>query len=119
MLPTEEPVSTEEAPEGGTPPSLSEVQQTATALAALFAATPTTSGGGEVPTDIVGGTAVVIGGGTPVGTGTSGQGGGQLPNTGLFDEVFQGNPAFIFLAAFGLLGVIVFSRSVRSRKRDE
>jgi hypothetical protein len=105
-------------PQGGSPVSLSDVQQTATALALLFAATPTTSG--AQPTDIVGAneTPVVIGGGTS----SSGQGGGdngQLPNTGLFDEVFQGNPAFIFLAAFGLLGVIVMSRTVRKRKRED
>jgi hypothetical protein len=96
--------------------SISSVQQTATALAILFSTPPTQAG--VQPTDIVAGdgTPVVIGGGTSSG----GQGGGDedvLPDTGLFDEVFQGNPTFIFLAAFGLLGVIVFSRTVRGRKR--
>ena len=91
--------------------SISSVQQTATALAILFSTPPTQAG--VQPTDIIeGGTPVVIGGGTSSG----GQGGGELPDTGLFDDVFQGNPAFIFLAAFGLLGVIVVSRTVRKRK---
>jgi hypothetical protein len=85
-------------------------------LALLFAATPTQSG--DVATSVVDGTPVVIGGATE----DPGRGGGgdeELPETGLFDDVFQGNPTFIFLAAFGLLGVIVFSRSVRNRKRGE
>ena len=37
--------------------------------------------------------------------------------TGLFDDVFGGNPASIFAVAFGLLGVIVLSRSIRKRKK--
>lgn len=121
-------VPTEEGgtePQGGTPVSLPAVQQTATALAQLFAASPTPAGGGEVqPTDITGGGTTDGGTGGAAtqepGTSTSGQGGGgNLPDTGLFDEVFQGNPSLIFLAAFGLLGVIVFSRSVRGRKRHD
>jgi len=121
---TEDPAigGSEEAPQGNTPVPLPAVQQTATELARLFAATPTQSSGGELATDVVGTQDVVIGGGTPTGSSTSGSGtgnNGQLPDTGLFDDVFQGNPSVIFLAAFGLLGVIVFSRSVRKRKHDD
>lgn len=111
---------------------ISAVQQTATALAILFEATPT-------PEEITGGTGI----GTPTGgetetggtgtgetetgetdtgetdTSTAGQGGGQtLPDTGLFDDVFNGDPTLVFLAAFGLLGVIFVSRRLRSNNRQ-
>jgi hypothetical protein len=99
--------------------SISSVQQTATALAILFSTPPTQAG--VQATNIVDGTPIVIGGSTQIpGTDTTGQGNGEaLPDTGLFDDVFQGNPTVIFVAAFGLLGVIVFSRTVRSRKRKD
>lgn len=44
----------------------------------------------------------------------------QLPDTGLFDDIFAGNPAIIFGAALSLLAVIGLSRVLRSqnRKRD-
>jgi hypothetical protein len=108
---------------------ISAVQQTATALAILFEATPT-------PEEITGGTGI----GTPTGgeTGTGetdtgsgagetatetvspGQGGGEtLPDTGLFDDVFNGDPALVFLAAFGLLGVIFVSRRLRSTNKQD
>jgi hypothetical protein len=101
---------------GGTPINISAVQQTATALAALFNATPTlavttidtgTGGGEPTPTRE---------GALPVDTGGTG-GETVLPDTGLFDDVFGGNPATIFAVAFGLLSVIVLSRSIRKRKK--
>jgi hypothetical protein len=98
---------------GSTPVNIGAVQQTATALANLFA-TPTVSS--TQPTTIP------VGGGTP-GEATPtleapGGGGGtdELPDTGLFDDVFGGNPLAVFLTAFGLLGVIVLSRTLRKRK---
>jgi len=94
--------------------SLPAVQQTATALAQLFDATPTPEVGlTDQPTTIPGA--------TPIPTTIPGDGlGGELPDTGLFDDVFQGNPAVIFLVAVGLLGVIAVTRGLRSanRKRD-
>jgi hypothetical protein len=96
--------------------SLPAVQQTATALAELFNATPTPEIGltDQVATPIPGATAIpttIPGGGVD----------GELPDTGLFDDVFQGNPAAIFLLAVGLLGVIAVTRGLRSvnRRRDD
>jgi len=96
-----------------TPVQLSEVQMTATALAGFFVTStqviePTATEGG--PTAIPGEVVPTPGGGETA-----------LPDTGLFDDVFGGNPATILLAAFGLLGVIMVSRRVRSinRKRGK
>jgi hypothetical protein len=95
--------------------ALSSVQQTATAFALLFetpdaTATPAgqDDGNGEAISPIRA---------TP--TPVTGIGGGDtaLPDTGLFDDVFNGNPLMIFAAAFGLLGVIVISRGVRASNR--
>ena len=68
-------------------------------------------------------TATVSGGGTTSGA-TAVPGGlindGQLPDAGLFDEFTAGNSlGIIALAAFGLVGVIVFSRRMRSRDEDD
>ncbi|MDQ7034034.1 MAG: hypothetical protein Q9P01_04145 [Anaerolineae bacterium] len=110
-------------PPTGQAPDISAVQMTATALATILA--PPISGT-EATTD------PNIGGGTPGDTGTeptptieivdNGSGGGNgldgnLPNTGLFDDVFGGSPATILFAAFGLLGVIVLSRGIRASNR--
>lgn len=84
-------------PESGIP-SLNAVQQTATALAELFSQQPTqvvvTPGPGIVPTQP-----------------------GALPDSGLFDDLAGGNPSLLFLAAFGLLGVIFVTRRLRSGNR--
>ncbi|MEL6306550.1 MAG: hypothetical protein AAFQ52_00330 [Chloroflexota bacterium] len=96
------------------------VQLTAQALETLFAATPTpdteaqptedpgTGGGGDPDVEATT---------PPVDLGTGG--GGELPDTGLFDDVFGGNPMTIVLAAFGLVGIIVVSRGVRTVARKE
>lgn len=100
---------------------LSAVQQTATALQQLFAATPTPSGllpttdpgsGGGIATTVPGDVITV----------DPGSGGGSneaLPDTGLFDDIFGGNPMLLVLAAFALLAVIVVSRGIRSVNRSE
>lgn len=96
-----------------TPISGSAVEQTATALVALLQpldnVTPTAQVGigGALPTP------------TPIrATGTTGGGiGGALPDTGLFDELGAGGPAVLIASAFGLLGVIAVSRSLRRRRR--
>lgn len=84
-------------PESGIP-SLNAVQQTATALAELFSQQPTqavvTPGPGVVPTQPT-----------------------ALPDSGLFDDLAGGNPSLLFLAAFGLLGVIFVTRRLRSGNR--
>jgi hypothetical protein len=116
-VPTLEVTTDAGAPTSEATVSISSVQQTATALAILFSTPPTQSG--AQPTSIIdGGTPIVIGGATVTPGGTIVDN-GELPDTGLFDDVFQGNPTFIFVAAFGLLGVIVVSRTVRSRKRHD
>ena len=91
---------------GPTPTGISAVQaaqMTATALADLFNQTPTV-------------------GATTAGTTTTTTGGttGEMPDTGLFDDIGTDNAGVFFLMAFGLLGVIVGSRRLRSlnkRKR--
>ncbi|MCA9913197.1 MAG: hypothetical protein KC496_07600 [Anaerolineae bacterium] len=113
---TEEATATEEtmpptATDGGI--SLPAVQQTATALAELFNATPTQETGITPQTTVV---ATTIPGATAIPTTVPGS--EQLPDTGLFDDVFQGNPLSIFLLAVGLLGVIAISRGLRSVNRD-
>jgi uncharacterized protein YraI len=95
------PVVTQEVTPGAvTPSSIEAVQQTATALAALFAATPTieigTPGGGGVvqPT--------------------------ALPDTGLIDDIIAGgNAGFLtlLLISIGLVGLIVASRWLRAANR--
>lgn len=79
---------------------VSSVQMTATAFAQVFNQTPVPGGVTNTPT-------------SPRPTPVS----NNLPDTGLFDEVFQGSPMAIFAIAFGLLGVIVVSRRVRSNIR--
>jgi len=121
-------------PEGGEPVELGAVQQTATALAALFQSTPT-------PADIVLPTTVAqptaagagdtgdtgIGGGdaTPTGEvvvdrdrGFGTGGANALPNTGILDDAL-GNPLTLLFTAFGLLGVIFVSRRLRSANRKK
>lgn len=84
-------------------------QMTATALADLFNQTPTvdvTAGAGTTTT-------------TTTTTGTSID---EMPDTGLFDDIGTENAGIFFLMAFGLIGVIVGSRRVRTinkRKRRE
>ncbi|MEM9951834.1 MAG: hypothetical protein AAF846_09555 [Chloroflexota bacterium] len=97
---------------------LDAVQMTATALAELFNATPTQAviqptedlgtGGGiatTVPDDPDATSIPDIG---------QGGGGDELPDTGLFDDVFGSNPLLIVMLAVGLFGVIIVSRSARS-----
>lgn len=105
---------TQPMPTQGESVSLSAVQQTATALANIFDATPTQA-------DIVPTTQLGQGGGIATtvavaGTPNPGQGGGQeaLPDTGLIDDVFGGNPMTVVLLAFGLFGLILVSRGIRS-----
>ncbi|MCA9881544.1 MAG: hypothetical protein KC708_01175 [Anaerolineae bacterium] len=81
-------------------PNLSEVQMTATALATLFA-TPVVTPGDAIPTQEI------------IPTSTGGTPSGQLPDTGIFDDLAAGGPGTFLLAAFGLLGVIFVSRAVR------
>lgn len=109
-------------PTTGSVISLPAVQQTATALAELFltptpnAIVPTTDPASVVVTDSDTGDVVVVV--TPDDTGLGGTDADALPDTGLFDDVFGGNPLFIILVAFGLLGVIIFSRTVRSVNKE-
>jgi cytoskeletal protein RodZ len=90
--------------------SVADVQATATQLALVFSQpTPTiagASGGGFLPTP----TAIT---GTIRGTPIAG---GNLPDTGLFDDL-GANPALFFLMALGLLGVIAVARGLRSGTR--
>ncbi|MGB7338825.1 MAG: hypothetical protein WBC91_08045 [Phototrophicaceae bacterium] len=110
---------TQPMPTQGESVSLSAVQQTATALANLFDATPTQAA--IVPTTQLGqggGIATTVAG---VSTPNPGQGGGDstaLPDTGLIDDVFGGNPMVVVLIAFGLFGLILVSRGVRSANRE-
>lgn len=82
-------------------------QMTATAIAALFQQTPIS--------DV---TQVATTGGT-TGTVTTS---GEMPDTGLFDDLGADKAGVFFLMAFGLVGVIVGSRRVRAinkRKRGQ
>jgi hypothetical protein len=94
------------------------VAQTATALASLFEATLT-------PVDVSGGTEIAAGATQVPDAGNNGTGSTgltELPNTGLADDLFQaffGDPRLAILAVFGLLGVIVVSRGVRSANRKK
>ncbi|MFN8375817.1 MAG: hypothetical protein U0694_23465 [Anaerolineae bacterium] len=84
---------------------LEAVQQTATALAIAFGATPTA---GEL------GTGGGVASPTPEGSGGTT---GQLPQTGFFDEVVGGGRngvGLIVLMGFGLVGVIFISRRLRA-----
>lgn len=88
------------------------VQQTATALARILQSSPTP----QVPTvdgpvTIATATTAVIPGTTPV-PGA----GGELPQTGLVDDLIAGGPLSIFLMIFTLGGVIVIARGLRKRK---
>ncbi len=112
--PTPDP---EVVPTTGPAVSLPAVQQTATALAELFM-TPTPNE--IVPTSSDTGVVVVATDAPTDSTGTGVQPGNEaLPNTGLFDDVFGGNPMMIVLIALGLLGVIIFSRTIRSTNSKE
>src|SRR5690606_26824302 len=102
-------------PTTGPAVSLPAVQQTATALAELFM-TPT-------PNEIVPTTVIIVDAddatdipGVVVQPDTGSE---ALPDTGLFDDVFGGNPMTIVLAALGLLGVIILSRTLRSTNGKE
>lgn len=101
-------------PAAGATVDLPSVEQTATALALIFQSTSTPSD--VQPTLSVDATDIVVS--TPDGT-TTGTTTGTLPDTGLFDDVFQGNPLTIFLAAFGLLGVIIVSRTARGKRKND
>jgi hypothetical protein len=92
------------------------VAQTATALANLFSTPPTTAPVAGTPiaqnTEQASSTT-----GTTTGSTT---GSTALPDTGLADDLFQlfaGDPRLALLAAFGLLGIIMISRGVRSANR--
>ncbi len=91
------------------PISGSAVDQTATALADILRpidVTSTPATGGQLlptPTAITGIRDI------------TGNGGGQLPDTGLFDELAAGNPLVIFGIVFGLLAVIILSRVLRGK----
>jgi|GEM_PF-5826360 len=115
---TPDPNSTMPTSEGGV--SIGSVQQTATALADLFNATPTPnatqapdlgSGGGAGGTEIAANT-------PDPGSGGGGTGNEALPDTGIIDDVFGGNPMLVILLAFGLLGVIIVSRGLRSVNKE-
>jgi hypothetical protein len=80
--------------EGGI--SIGDVALTATALADIL-------GPGEGTEEPIAPSA------TPIG----GAGGGQLPDTGLFDDIAAGGIGVFFLAALGLVGVIVLARWLR------
>lgn len=110
-----------ETPEGPGPEA---IFATSTALAQFFAdLTATAEGGGvvgEVTPTVDTGQATEAPGGTTGGGELINQ--GELPNTGLFDDVGAlSSLGLIALAAFGLLGVIAFSRQMRARvnKDDE
>jgi len=94
-------------------PSLSSVQMTATALAILFGATPTPETGIVDGTTPVPGIPTVPGVPTPIG------GLDELPDTGVFDDVIASGPGTVVLMAFGLLGVIIVSRRLRSSNKDK
>ena len=96
----------------GQPVEISAVQMTATALSNVLI-TPTMDMSSDITPIDGGGVATAA----PVATQDFGSGGGELPDTGLFDDVFGGNPMAIFFAAFGLLGVIVVSRQLRRKNR--
>lgn len=110
-LPTEPPVVASPTPEGV---PANAVAQTATALADILAPTiPATAdgngGGGGIATPTPEG----ANGFQPLPT--------ALPDTGLFDDLGaagSGGLGLMALAAFGLLGVIVVSRRLRSNGRD-
>jgi len=74
---------------------------TATALAAIL----------QPPTQSSAQPTAAIGGATPV---VSSGGTGELPDTGLFDEMGAGGVGMFFAMAFGLLGVIFLSRRIRA-----
>lgn len=84
--------------------SESDVAMTATALAGIFDTEPTAVI--SQPTAAVGA--------TPGGGATGGPIGGELPDTGLFDEMGTGGVGMFFLMVFGLLGVIFVSRRMRA-----
>ncbi|GAB1421462.1 hypothetical protein MASR2M15_16270 [Anaerolineales bacterium] len=90
--------------------SPTDVALTATALADLLGNNPTAtqvSGINATPTS-----SVTDGSGGIDNTG----GTGQLPNTGLFDDLADGNFSNFFLIAIGLVGLIAVSRFLRRRK---
>lgn len=100
--PEPSPTQEDEPPPTQATLSLSSIQLTATALVSFFntpveAPTQATPSGGQTTSGVGGGT------------------GGQLPDTGLFDDLLsgQGLSAF-FMMAFGLVGIIVLSRRARA-----
>lgn len=105
--PTDEPSPTQEGGPVGPTATIgrSAVEQTATALAAIFS-TPIEQ---VTPTPPLGGATT---------GGTSGSQ-GALPDTGLFDDLASGSMGTFFLIAVGLVGVIVVARGLRvaNRKR--
>lgn len=99
--------------------NLPAVAQTATALAELFSTQPTAAPVEGTPI-----AQITEAPGTTTGTTTgSTTGRTALPETGIADDLFQmfGDPRLAILAAFGLLGLIVVSRGLRSanRKHDD
>lgn len=120
LVPTLTPVSgeaTEDVMPTGDAVDVPAVQQTAQALETLFASTPTPdSVATQAPADGDDGDGDGDATEAPV---DLGGGDDALPDTGLFDDVFGGNPMTIILAAFGLVGIIVVSRGVRGVARKE
>ncbi len=110
---TEQAGATEEPTDTPEDTGISDVNATATALALLFGELTATADarGDEEPPDIM----------TPVPTVGEGlQNQGQLPDAGLFDDFAAGNSlGMIALAAFGLLGVIAFSRRMRAHNERQ
>ena len=102
--PVDTPVAVTPTDDGGTDPLLA-AQMTATALADIFNQTP-----GGPPTVPVGGQQTQV----PVTTGGTT---GELPDTGVFDDLASGNAGVFFLMAFGLIGAIVVSRGVRRKRK--
>ncbi len=93
------------------------VAQTATAIALLLGGSLGQGGGidGTPPTQEILGTEVAFVpdiGGQPTVTPSA------LPDTGLFDDIGGGNMGVLALIAFGLVGLIVVSRAVRSSNKQ-
>lgn len=94
-------------------PDADSVAMTATALAQLLTS-PTPSAGDVTPTqegDGTTGVATIVPGGT-------GQGGGQLPETGLSVDFGSDDLPLIALVAFGLVGIIFGARQLRTRNNQ-
>jgi len=102
------PEETEEMPTTVPTISVDDVALTATALSGILVP----------PTEVLEQPTAAVGA-TPGGGATGGPIGGELPDTGLFDEMGTGGVGMFFMMVFGLLGVIFVSRRMRASINDK